>query len=231
MPLFFLSDVHLRLDRPERGRRLARFVAGLGPGDQLVVVGDLCDFWHASRELGRGACEGLAGLAAFRARGGSLTLLPGNHDTHLGPYYQNVIGLGYVSDSLDVDHAGVRFHATHGHLVGAQTPWKAWMKGPAFLRAFRAVPGPVARGLNTLLDSANSVGRESTDLKHIGVYRHHADTLRGRIDVCVYGHIHRVHHDTQGSPEVVVIGGWHHRSSFLRVDDDGSRRLVVVEDA
>ena len=51
---YFASDVHLRLDRPERGRRFARFVGGLEPGvDTLTIVGDLCDFWYRRTAGGR----------------------------------------------------------------------------------------------------------------------------------------------------------------------------------
>lgn len=231
MATIFLSDVHLRLDRPERARRLARAAGGFDATDHVVVVGDLCDFWFASRQMRDGAaCEGLRSLAEFRSRGGRLTLLPGNHDAWLGPYLEETLGVGYPGPDLDLTIGGRRFHAAHGHLVGAQSAWKGWMKSRAFLRAFRATPGPIARGLGALLDSANSVGREAVDLKHIGVYRRHADTLAGRADVCVYGHIHRVHDDVSRSPRVVVLGGWHRRSSYLRVDDDGRAEMRIVED-
>ncbi len=47
---YILSDVHLRYDRPDRGERLARVVSEMGRIDRLVIVGDLCDFWLASRQ-------------------------------------------------------------------------------------------------------------------------------------------------------------------------------------
>ncbi len=230
MALYFLSDVHLRLDRPERAHRLARFVSTLEPSDRLVIVGDLCDFWFASRQITKASqCEGLKSLSAFRSSGGVLTLLPGNHDTWLGPFYADILGTSYESDDLDLTWGGTRFHATHGHTVGAVSPWKRWMKGEAFVRVFRATPSPVASVLNVLLDSANQIQRGSVDLKHIAVYRRHADTFMGRSDVCVFGHIHRTVDEFASSPRLVILGGWHRRSSYLRVDDRGTE-LVVVED-
>src|SRR5262249_39667858 len=74
LTVYCASDVPLRLDRPERGRRLARWVSRLESDDQLYVVGDLCDFWYGSRQRGADpmTCAGLRALAEFRARGGSL---------------------------------------------------------------------------------------------------------------------------------------------------------------
>ncbi len=46
---YFASDIHLRPDRSERGRRFARLVGDLSREDHLVLAGDICDFWFASR--------------------------------------------------------------------------------------------------------------------------------------------------------------------------------------
>ena len=125
MPAYFVSDVHLRLDRPERSRRFARWVEGLRPGDPLVIAGDLCDFWFASRQRRADplACEGLRALADFRARGGSTTIMPGNHDTWLGPLYERALGARFVPEPLEVEAYGRRVHLVHGHLLGARSAW------------------------------------------------------------------------------------------------------------
>ena len=231
MALIFLSDVHLRRDRPERGRRLARVVETLGPGDRVVVVGDLCDFWFASRESREidPTCPGLRELAACRARGGRLDLLPGNHDAWLGPFYQEVLGVGYAGRSIDIAVGGVRFRAIHGHEIGARTAWKGVMEARWFLRAFRTLPRSLARRMDSLLDSTNRVHRDATNVKHTAVYRAAADRLRLEVDVCVFGHIHLTHDDQASDPRVIVLGGWHDRASYLRVPETGEAVLVVDE--
>ena len=232
MPLIFLSDVHLRLDRPERGRRLARLVETLGRGDRLVVAGDLCDFWFASRQMTKTGpiCEGLGALASFRERGGRLDLLPGNHDAWLGPFYQTVVGTGFEGSSLDVAMGGVRFRAVHGHRLGARSTWKGLMEARWFLRAFRALPDLVAGLMGSLLESRNSVHRGVTDRKYLAIYQEASSRFGADVDVCVFGHIHVTRDDQEGRPRMVVLGGWHHRSSYLRVEENGDAELVVVED-
>ena len=231
MALYFASDVHLRLDRPERGRRFAGFVDRLGADDRLVIVGDLADFWFASRQS-RGdirGCEGLRSLADFRERGGDLVLLPGNHDTWLGPFYERTLGVPFRAGAIDLDEGGLRIHATHGHLIGARPPWKGVMESRAFLRAFAALPSFVARGLETSLDASNDAGREAIDRKYVALFREHAAGLAPVADLVIFGHVHTPQDLAESPPRLIVLGGWHHRSSYARVEG-GRAELVEVRD-
>jgi UDP-2,3-diacylglucosamine hydrolase len=224
---YFLSDVHLRHDRPERGERLARLVDGLGPADRLFIVGDLCDFWFASRQrqLNARDCPGLQSLVDFRARGGEITALAGNHDCWLGPLYRGLFEPEWVEDGLRVDSHGLRLYLTHGHRLGARSPWKAAMESRAFLGAFAALPGPLAENLEARLDHSNDVHREADDRRHIAVYRRMADAMAGEVDMVVLGHIHRAT-DDPGPPRMVVLGGWHRGSSYVRIDGRGAEFVV-----
>ena len=230
MPDYFLSDVHLRHDRPDRGDRLARLVATLGPADRLFVVGDLCDFWLAARQRGDDpmGCAGLRALVDFRVRGGEITAFAGNHDAWLGPFYRALFEPAWVEDDLRLNSHGLRLHLTHGHRLGARSLWKAAMESRPFLRGFAAMPGRVARGLESRLDRSNDVHREADDRRHIAVYRRRADAMAGAVDVVILGHIHPAT-DDPGPPRMVVLGGWHRGASYLRVDDRGA--VFVVEPA
>ena len=161
MPAYFASDVHLRLDYPERGRRFARWVDTLDPEDTLTIIGDLCDFWFAARQItaGASACAGLRALAALRARGGTISFLPGNHDVWLGPFYQRSFGAKLLEEPVYLESHGQRLCLVHGHLLGGRKPWKAWMESQTFLSAFGQTPKPVANLLDRLLEQSNARGR------------------------------------------------------------------------
>ncbi len=228
MPAFFASDVHLRIDRPERGRRFARWVDELTPDDTLVIVGDLCDFWFASRQVGTDlrACPGLHALAAFRSRGGTVTILPGNHDAWLGPFYESVLGADFVAGALDVEAHGLRVHLVHGHLLRAGRRWKACMESRAFQDAFHHIPAPMAHGLDWLLEQNNERNRAEADRRHLALYREYASARAGTADIVVLGHVHTPVDDATARPRMIVLGGWHRRSSFLRIDDSGATFIV-----
>ncbi len=228
MPAYFASDVHLRIDRPERGRRFARWVRELTPDDTLVIVGDLCDFWFASRQLSSDlpACTGLQALANFRSRGGALTILPGNHDAWLGPFYETMLGADFIADSLDVEAYGLRVHLVHGHRLGSGRRWKAWMESRAFQDAFGRIPSPMAHGLDWLLERNNERNRDEADRRHLALYREYASSLARTTDIAVMGHVHIPVDDATARPRMIILGGWHHQSSFLRVDASGATLIV-----
>lgn len=229
---FFASDVHLRIDRPERGRRLARLVDQLNKSDTLTVVGDLCDFWFAARQrkVDPMNCAGLRSLSEFRERGGAITVLAGNHDAWLGPFYEEVFGATFLPDSLDVVLHGLKVHAVHGHRMGARSLWKATMESSWFLDAFTACPDPVAARLEQRLEQSNQKHRHECDRRHIELFRKRAREMADTHDLVLIGHIHQALDEPEPAPRMVVLGGWHHRSSFLRIDDQGAQFIVARDD-
>lgn len=235
MPIIALSDVHLRLDHPERGERLRELVRTLDPAaDRLVIGGDLCDFWFAARQSRLpevvDQCPGLSALRDFRARGGALILIAGNHDAWLGPFYERALGVGFVPEPLTFEAGGRRVHLVHGHRVGARPAWKAWMESRVFLESFRALPEPVARRLARTLDRTNDRGRARSDLKHLALFGRYARDLADRADLVLFGHIHGPRDDPADSegPRRVVLGGWHRGASWLVIPDDPARRPEAV---
>jgi UDP-2,3-diacylglucosamine hydrolase len=229
---YFVSDVHLRLDHPERGLRLARFVDRLNADDTLTIVGDLCDFWFATRQRNAGAtsCAGLRALAAFHARGGAITVLPGNHDIWLGPYYEQTFGARFLQEPLVVEAHGLRVHLVHGHLLGARKIWKKGMESHTFFEAFGNVPSPLANVLDGLLERSNERGLAENDRRHLAVYRRYAASIRGQADILVLGHIHTPLDDTSTDPRMIILGGWHRRSSYLKIDESSGATLIVEHD-
>lgn len=220
---YFLSDVHLRSDRPERGRRLARFMERLKPDDRLVIVGDLCDFWMGSRQTDEQLmqCPGLKALASFRLAGGILEILAGNHDRWLCPFYEQKLGATTRPEPYSLISNGLRLHLVHGHLLGARKKWKSFLESREFFRGFGMVPHPVARGLDVVLEAKNQRGLADDEHRHLAVYREYAARLQDQADVVVFGHVHRAI-DEPGRPRLIVLGGWQDRISFLKIDAQGA---------
>ena len=229
--VYFASDMHLRLDRPDRGRRLARWVDGLACDDGLYLVGDVCDFWYVSRQrqIDPMACDGLRSLANFRRRGGDLKILLGNHDHWLGPFYQQVLGARIMAEPLIVEAGGLRLHLVHGHRAGGRRLWKTGMESRAFLELFERLPDRAANRLDRLLDQSNGRSRSGDEARHVEIYRQGLSQLPAGIDIAVFGHVHEPLDENRGTTRLVVLGGWHHGTSYLRVDDQGATLVVEPE--
>jgi len=230
---YFASDVHLRLDRPARGRRFARFVGALGPKvDTLTIVGDLCDFWFGARQRGADPmeCEGLRALAEFRSRGGAVTILLGNHDCSLGPFY-STLGLALREEPLELAVHGLRVRLVHGHRLKPRRGWKAWMESRSFLRLFQALPDSLASLLDRVLQSTNERSRLRTERRYYNSFRKYTASCRGAADLVVIGHVHTPLDATESNPRLIVPGGWHAQSSYVKVDDSGAVLVIETDDA
>lgn len=232
MAFYFASDVHIRTDRPGRGARLARWVESLSGDDDLTIVGDLCDFWFSARER-RGTSRpdaGLEALARFRDQGGRLTIIPGNHDAWLAPYYRDALGATLVeTPSHDRLIHGLRVRFMHGHLLGARSRWKAAMEGRGFYQAFRSLPRPVASLLAGTLEQSNAVNEPEVHRRHLDLYGRYAASQAGEIDLVLYGHAHLQHEHAEGPVRWIVLGDWKQEGSYVRIDESGARYVVGFE--
>ncbi len=225
---YFLSDVHLRLDRPERGRRLARLVDQLAPQDRLFIVGDLCDFWFASRQQGADpmACPGLSALVRLQERGVPLTLMLGNHDAWLGPFYESLLRLEVQPEPLVIVSHGQTIRLAHGHRVKGTSTWKSLMEGRAFLGAFGLLPGFLARDLESRLDRVNTRKKAEADRRLIAAYREMALACDSEFDIIVFGHVHHAYNNPEASPRLIVLGDWTRGASYLKIDATGAELVI-----
>jgi len=220
------------MDRPERGRRFARWVRDLEDDASLLIAGDLCDFWMVARqrEAELMHSEGLAALADFRARGGTLAILPGNHDLWICPFYERALGATLLREPYTTSIHGYRLHVVHGHLLGSRRKWKSGMESRQFKSAFELLPGPVAGLLDQLLERRNTSGLAADDARHLAVFRAYAAGLRGQADIVVIGHVHRPVDDSAADPRMVVLGGWQERTSYLKIDSTGASFHVAADE-
>jgi UDP-2,3-diacylglucosamine hydrolase len=204
-------------------------VRGLADADSLTIVGDLCDFWMAARlpETELLQCEGLQALAGFRARGGTLQIMAGNHDLWLCPIYERVLGAEILAEPVNLTALGLRVHLVHGHLLGARRRWKSLLESHQFFTTFGHVPLPVASILDQVLEWKNQRGLKADEERHLRVFREYAASLRGRCDLVVIGHVHRAVDDRGSDPRLIVLGGWQYQSSHLKIDHDEVSFQVV----
>jgi UDP-2,3-diacylglucosamine hydrolase len=229
---YSVSDVHLRIDCPDRARRFARFVSALEPQDDtLTIVGDLCDFWFEARQadVEPVPCAGLRALAEFRNRGGAVTVLLGNHDSWLGAYYAK-LGLELRDEPYEVVLHGLRVHMVHGHRLGTRRGWKAWMESQLFLRLFRALPDLLASLLDRMLQWNNQRTRRRTERRYDVLFREYAIRCRGTADLVIVGHMHTPLDAADRAPRLIVPGSWHEQSSYVKIDDSGAALIVDTDD-
>jgi UDP-2,3-diacylglucosamine hydrolase len=105
------------------------------------------------------------------------------------------------------------------------------MESRAFFEGFGHVPLPIARAMDHVLAWRNERRFEEDERRHLSVYRDYAAALRGSADLVVIGHAHRPIDDAGTVPRLIVLGGWQHHTSYLKIDSAGARFHVERDGA
>ena len=111
-----VGDAHLGSADPRDASAFHEFLAAMPePGDRLVIVGDLFDFWFEYRSvIQRKAFPTLAALAALVRRGVRVDVFGGNHDRWGGSFWDRDLGIPFHRDHVDLPLAGRAAHVCHG---------------------------------------------------------------------------------------------------------------------
>jgi UDP-2,3-diacylglucosamine hydrolase len=112
------------------------------PGDQLLINGDLFDFWFEYRTVvPRRHLGTVIELRALVERGVAVTFMGGNHDRWGGDFLRYDVGVAYHAGSVEIELAGRRAFVVHGdglteqHWSGAFTHWL--LRQPVTVAVFR----------------------------------------------------------------------------------------------
>ena len=240
----FISDLHLT---PERPRTLARFLRfmreDVSAHPELVILGDLFDFWIGD-DAGAAAAPVVAALASASRSGQRVLVMHGNRDLLLGPDFARTTGTTLLADPITVDIGGSPTLLAHGDAWCtrdvAYQQFRAMVRQPDFQRSFLAKPVPeriaVAR-------SARMQSETEKAVKAIDIMDVTPDAIVAALDAAgvsrlIHGHTHRpgVHAiEINGRrAERWVLPDWdcdstEPRGGFLDFVD-GRPRLVFFDD-
>jgi UDP-2,3-diacylglucosamine hydrolase len=235
-PVYFVSDVHagIRHDSTDEAkledfRRLLAEAAA--QGGELVLLGDLFDFWFEWREVV--PKRHFLWLEALRdaVRGGlHLSLLPGNHDFRLQGFLDSTIGLHLPGDFERRRLGGRRVLLHHGD--GLDRSERGYRLLRAVLRS--RLTQTLFRWLHPdlgmrLADRMGAGDRDRTwSASELGGYFERA--LPGLIEpgdeLAVFGHVHLAARTRWGACEIRTLPPFVHASRGYGLLEDGELRAA-----
>lgn len=142
---YVLADAHLGQVAAKVESALHAFLDTVPqPGDELLVAGDLFDFWFEyGRVVPRRHVVTAMKLGGLVARGIPVTFLGGNHDRWGGDFLRRDLGIDFHAGAAELRLAGRRTLAVHGdglteqHWGGTLTHWL--LRQPLTIAVFRSL--------------------------------------------------------------------------------------------
>lgn len=230
-----ISDIHLGAVPQAHERAFLAFLDSVpGPDDDLLINGDLFDFWFEYRHVvPRGHLPVLARLRALAERGVEMRFLGGNHDAWTGSFLADEVGIEVVPGPADLRVGGRLAYVAHGDgLGGADWGYRAlkWAtRSPVGRTLFRWVHPdlgvPIARRASaTEHKHASGPGSETPRAARLAGHAAAVLERRSEIELVIFGHSHR--------PELSEIapgrfylnaGDWIHHLSYATVTPEEIR--------
>ncbi|WP_298038569.1 UDP-2,3-diacylglucosamine diphosphatase [uncultured Desulfuromonas sp.] len=229
----FIADAHLLDPGDANYRRLLTFLdEQRGRIRTLYLLGDIFDFWFGYRHtVFAPYVPILEALRRIREEGTEIVYVEGNHDFHMGPFFEQTLGCRILPDGGEVRIDDERIFIAHGDLVRPDDPGYRLLR-----RCLRSRP------LNWLMrlippDWAWSVARWASRQSQ---KTHHVDRNKGQSEATlasfarqrfaegyravVTGHFHSPMIRTSEEGTLVALGDWIDQFSYA-VYEDGAFSL------
>ena len=200
MTAIFLSDVHLIEPTDLKMNLVIRFFEQTASQyEEIFIMGDFFDVWPVTTPyLIQRFSPILKTLKRLVDKGHRIHYFEGNHDFHLGQYFNQELGIRVYPNAHSVEWAGKKIYLAHGDLgnpkdVGYRA-LRYVLRRPLVKWAIEKVPAKIIYQLGERSSNASRkyqkrVGRDEEGIRR--VYREAAqDIFRKGYDVVLMGHTH-----------------------------------------
>ncbi len=237
----FVSDAHLgaasAAAERERETRLHRFFESLPErASELVVVGDLFDFWFEYRTaIPRRHFATLAALGRVREQGVRVHYLPGNHDFWLGRFFHDELGIETHEGPLALERQGRRLWVHHGDgLLGGDLGYrvlKRVIRHPASVALYQLLHPDLGIPLAHRVSHWSRRSRPDRPLDVARLWRQiGTPAFDAGYDGVIIGHFHDAMHKREAGRDLIVLGDWMKHFTWAELEN-GRLTLERWDDA
>ncbi len=235
----FVSDLHLRAERPDLTQRFAEFLADSAAAnvEALFILGDLFEYWIGDDSLTESFnADVCALLRATADMGTRIFFIAGNRDFLIGETFAAATGITLLQETARVGAGGTATLLMHGDTVCTDDlPYQEFRR---MVRAQEWQANFLARPLQERLAEVESLRRRSAEAtrgKTAEIMDANAAAIRAALTAhgctrLIHGHTHRPGNEhiqlASGSAERWVLSDWDTgRGDALEIGPTGIRRL------
>jgi UDP-2,3-diacylglucosamine hydrolase len=219
-----ISDVHLGLEEWPKLERLKRTLDG---AEDLVLLGDIFNYWVGARQVEAPAYAALADhLAGMTRRGVTVSFIPGNRDFMVDRRFAKRTGVRLEERVVRRRFGKLQAHLEHGdYLFNRNFKYFAYRRLEKFRMLKEAVNDSPGWVLNAIGRSLRRVSRATTPYVRLTEKEIRARArpfFEDGCDVVICGHIHqpqKLQAQAGGSKRtILVLGDWDQDCTYAEFD-------------
>jgi UDP-2,3-diacylglucosamine hydrolase len=213
----FIADAHLREPTDENYRLMLEFLSTLpGSADTLFILGDLFEFWIGYKDIPfPHYLPILEKLRDIHDHGVSIVYLEGNHDFHMGPFFEETLHATIHTGPTRFNLDGKELYLCHGDEINSRDYSYRLLRmlfHSGFTKALThvvppAVPIFIADRLGRKSRSRHGERKLKWDYPSL-IRSFAADRFAEGCDVMITGHFHVPFTETTGNRLLVSLGDW-----------------------
>lgn len=235
-PLFFVSDIHLCVSRPQITQSFIQFLEKTAlQAEALYILGDLFEYWAGDDDIDDPHHqEVIASLRRLSEHGTRVYLIHGNRDFLIGQAFATAARLNLLPDPYLLSYRGQHVLLSHADALctddTAYQIFRAQVREGEWQQAFLSQP------LATRKLTIENLRQRSEQEKHYKsdeIMDVNTDAVARLLvtydypEIFIHGHTHRpkMHTIKLGSHTCQrwVLGDWYARGSYLVLDEAGCR--------
>ncbi len=241
-PVYIASDAHLGASPPGHRQAFLRWlVHAAGAGSEIILNGDLFDFWFEYRwGITRGHDKVLSILRDIVESGVPVTLVGGNHDWWGGRYLRDTVGVEFLKRPVRRRIAGHRTFLAHGDGLGSGDHsyriMSRVLRSPVTQFAFELLPvglgDRIAGGVSNTEDRWDEWG-EGQHARSAALESFAVELLEGdpELDLVLLGHTHLpMLREVESGRWYVNSGDWVFHQSYVVLEEGEAPRLLDWRD-
>lgn len=224
---FFISDAHLGsrgIEQPEQ--QLSSLLAFLDHVEDksadLIIVGDLFDFWFEYKYvIPNTHIELLAKIKSIVKKGNTVRLIAGNHDFVFGDFFRKDLGVIIHMDPISLQIGDKLFYIAHGDGVakkdGAYRLMKRVFRHPLSITLYKSLHPTLAFAFAHYISGLSRNNRPIKDRDN--EYIAYAEPLLDVHDYVIMGHTHRPMEHHRGDKAYINTGDWFRSFTYVKFEN------------
>jgi len=233
MTTYFIADLHLSAQQPQVSQSFVKFCRDKARNARaLYILGDFFEYWLGDDALDKTAHLVQRELQTLNQSGVAVYYMAGNRDFLLGQTFADSCGMTILSEPTVIDLYGEKVLLIHGD--AECTDDIAYQKVRTLLRnkqwQIDFLQKPIAERIE-FAEKARKQSQSHTQNSDNLIMDVNSQAIKKlfkehAVKTIIHGHTHRpaVHHEQDTTR--IVLGDWHHQSSYLAVKQN-SMQLIL----